>query len=82
MELNPGQEVTSEAGGGKEEEETEEEKQQQEEQQEEQQQQQILPRVLAMPVLTLDITTWLIRFSCSGFTRTAIFMFHSVCTAI
>lgn len=35
-----------------------------------------------MPVLTLDIPTWLIRFSCSGFTNTASFMFHRVCTAI
>ena len=42
----------------------------------------LLPSVLAMPVLTLDIPTWLIRFSCSAFTSTAIFMLHRVCTAI
>lgn len=40
------------------------------------------PRVLAMPVFTLDVLTWLIRFSCSGLTSTATLMFHSDCMAI
>lgn len=40
------------------------------------------PRVLAMPVFTLDVLTWLIRFSCSGLTKTATLMFHSDCMAI
>lgn len=41
-----------------------------------------LPRVLAMPVFTLDVLTWLIRFSCSGLTSTATLIFHSDCMAI
>lgn len=40
------------------------------------------PKVLAMPVFTLDVLTWLIRFSCSGLTSTATLMFHSDCMAI
>ena len=40
------------------------------------------PRVLAMPVFTLDVLTWLMRFSCSGLTSTATLMFHSDCIAI
>lgn len=35
-----------------------------------------LPRVLAIPVFTLSEKTWEILFSCSGFTRTIIRMFH------
>lgn len=40
------------------------------------------PRVLAIPVFTLDVLTWLMRFSCSGLTSTATLMFHSDCMAI
>lgn len=40
------------------------------------------PRVLAIPVFTLDVLTWLMRFSCSGLTNTATLMFHSDCIAI
>lgn len=40
------------------------------------------PRVLAMPVFTLEVLTWLMRFSCSGLTSTATLMFHSDCMAI
>lgn len=40
------------------------------------------PRVLAMPVFTLDVLTWLMRFSCSGLTSTATLMFHNDCMAI
>lgn len=35
-----------------------------------------------MPVFTLDVLTWLMRFSCSGLTSTATLMFHSDCMAI
>ena len=34
-----------------------------------------------MPVLTLEVLTWLMRFSCSGFTSTTTLMFHSACMA-
>ena len=40
-----------------------------------------LPSVLAMPVFTLEVLTWLMRFSCSGFTNTTTLMFHSDCMA-
>lgn len=40
-----------------------------------------LPRVLAIPVLTLEVLTWLMRFSCSGFTSTTTLMFHRDCMA-
>lgn len=35
-----------------------------------------------MPVFTLDVLTWLMRFSCSGLTSTATLMFHRDCIAI
>lgn len=38
----------------------------------------LLPRVLAIPVFTLSEKTWEILFSCSGFARTTIRMFHRV----
>ena len=34
-----------------------------------------------MPVFTLEVLTWLMRFSCSGFTNTTTLMFHSDCMA-
>lgn len=37
-----------------------------------------VPRVLAIPVFTLSEKMWEILFSCSGFARTTIRMFHSV----
>lgn len=37
-----------------------------------------VPRVLAMPVLTLSEKMWEILFSCSGFAKTTIRMFHNV----
>lgn len=37
-----------------------------------------VPRVLAMPVFTLSEKMWEILFSCSGFAKTTIRMFHSV----
>lgn len=40
-----------------------------------------LPKVLAIPVLTLEVLTWLMRFSCSGFTSTTTLMFHRDCMA-
>lgn len=36
------------------------------------------PRVLAMPVFTLSVQMWLIRFSCSGLASTTMRMFQSV----
>lgn len=41
-----------------------------------------VPSVLAMPVFTLEVLMWLMRFSCSGFTRTTILMYHKDCIAI
>jgi hypothetical protein len=36
------------------------------------------PRVLAMPVFTLSVQIWLIRFSCSGLASTTMRMFQRV----
>lgn len=41
-----------------------------------------LPSVLAMPVFTLSVQMWLIRFSCSGLASTTILIFHRVWIAI
>lgn len=40
-----------------------------------------VPSVLAIPVLTLEVWTWLMRRSCSGFTSTTILMLHRHCRA-
>lgn len=40
------------------------------------------PSVLAMPVFTLSVQMWLIRFSCSGLASTTIRMFQRVWIAI
>lgn len=40
-----------------------------------------LPRVLAIPVLTLEVWTWLMRRLCSGFTSTTILMLQRHCRA-
>lgn len=40
-----------------------------------------LPSVLAIPVFTLEVWTWLMRRSCSGFTSTTILMLQRHCRA-
>ena len=40
------------------------------------------PSVLAMPVFTLSVQMWLIRFSCSGLASTTMRMFQRVWMAI
>lgn len=40
------------------------------------------PSVFAMPVFTLAVQMWLMRFSCSGLARTTILMFQRVWMAI